>query len=303
MSEDRRTFDEVLEDELEIIRESRRERLGKDSGPFTGNTPTEKAHDAQLVGLAFSGGGIRSATFNLGVLQALAKRKLLRRFDYVSTVSGGGYIGSWLHAWTERRQGIKNVERDLGGRREPNAVSLLRRFSNYLTPKLGLFSADTWSAVATYTRNLTLTLSGLVPALGALVIIPYLVKLLTEESLDPGPGMTWVAGAVLATLLIALLTRLGFAARIAVRIVGGLVVLTGVLMLAFEWHPHHAWLGSSLSGLLIMVAFANIGRGTSTIRHDRVQGSVQRNVVLPTLAASWLGSSVLWHVTHEHPAV
>ncbi|MGB6470343.1 MAG: hypothetical protein WBE88_05760, partial [Candidatus Acidiferrales bacterium] len=54
------------------------------------------AHRANLVGVAFSGGGIRSATFNLGVLQGLAEMKLLQRVDYLSTVSGGGYIGGWL---------------------------------------------------------------------------------------------------------------------------------------------------------------------------------------------------------------
>ncbi|WP_409303521.1 patatin-like phospholipase family protein, partial [Pseudomonas sp. KCJK8993] len=67
-------------------------------------------------GLALSGGGIRSATFGLGVLQAMARapapdthqanpeqppanaeeRSLLSRFDYLSTVSGGGYIGSFF---------------------------------------------------------------------------------------------------------------------------------------------------------------------------------------------------------------
>lgn len=50
------------------------------------------------VGLALSGGGIRSATFGLGVLQALAADRKLDCFDYLSTVSGGGYIGSWLSA-------------------------------------------------------------------------------------------------------------------------------------------------------------------------------------------------------------
>ncbi|MFI5179787.1 MAG: patatin-like phospholipase family protein [Thermoanaerobaculia bacterium] len=48
------------------------------------------------VGLALSGGGIRSATFSLGILQALARHRLLRRFDYLSTVSGGGYLGGFL---------------------------------------------------------------------------------------------------------------------------------------------------------------------------------------------------------------
>ncbi|MGY3230219.1 hypothetical protein ACVWWJ_001703 [Luteibacter sp. HA06] len=49
---------------------------------------------APPIGLAFSGGGIRSATFCLGVLRALARNKVLHRFDYLSTVSGGGYVGS-----------------------------------------------------------------------------------------------------------------------------------------------------------------------------------------------------------------
>src|SRR5712664_4836926 len=49
--------------------------------------------------LCLSGGGIRSATFALGVLQGLARVKVLPQFHYLSTVSGGGYIGGWLTAW------------------------------------------------------------------------------------------------------------------------------------------------------------------------------------------------------------
>src|SRR6266536_2998454 len=53
--------------------------------------------DPQLpIGLACSGGGIRSATFCLGVFQALARSNFLRRIDFLSTVSGGGYIGTFL---------------------------------------------------------------------------------------------------------------------------------------------------------------------------------------------------------------
>jgi hypothetical protein len=50
----------------------------------------------ELTGLAISGGGIRSASFGLGVIQALAEKDALRRLDYLSTVSGGGYIGASL---------------------------------------------------------------------------------------------------------------------------------------------------------------------------------------------------------------
>ncbi len=52
-----------------------------------------------LVGLSFSGGGIRAATFALGVIQRLAKQNLLPHVDYLSTVSGGGYCGSFLSSY------------------------------------------------------------------------------------------------------------------------------------------------------------------------------------------------------------
>lgn len=52
--------------------------------------------------LCLSGGGIRSATFCLGVIQGLAEKGLLSEFHYLFTVSGGGYIGSWLTAWLHR---------------------------------------------------------------------------------------------------------------------------------------------------------------------------------------------------------
>src|SRR4051812_23041203 len=53
--------------------------------------------------LCLSGGGIRSASFSLGVLQALASAGLLTRFDYLSTVSGGGFIGGWLQVLIQRK--------------------------------------------------------------------------------------------------------------------------------------------------------------------------------------------------------
>lgn len=51
-----------------------------------------------LIGLALSGGGIRSATTCLGMLQGLSKMGVLPMVDYLSTISGGGYIGSCLSA-------------------------------------------------------------------------------------------------------------------------------------------------------------------------------------------------------------
>src|SRR6266498_2347807 len=65
--------------------------------------------------LCISGGGIRSATFGLGILQGLARCGLLEKFHFLSTVSGGGYIGSWLSAW------IKNDPEIIPGSNQPAA--------------------------------------------------------------------------------------------------------------------------------------------------------------------------------------
>jgi hypothetical protein len=94
------------------------------------------------VGLAVSGGGIRSATFALGVLVALARRNLLHQFDYLSTVSGGGYLGSFLTTYLNSAQqtaagapaiGLRHDE--LPFRRtdgEAAALRHIRHFSKYL---------------------------------------------------------------------------------------------------------------------------------------------------------------------------
>lgn len=54
---------------------------------------------SDLVGLSISGGGIRSATFGLGVLQELSGKGIVSQIDMVSTVSGGGYLGSFLSSY------------------------------------------------------------------------------------------------------------------------------------------------------------------------------------------------------------
>lgn len=145
----------------------------------------------ESLGLAFSGGGIRSATFNLGVIQALSELRLLRRFDYLSTISGGGYIGGWLSMFIRRRangdagRAEEALEKRDGGLEDP-AIRFLRSFSNYLTPQVGL-SADTITALATYLRNLLLTLSVLIALLGATIILPRIV-VLGIEHLSWWPG-------------------------------------------------------------------------------------------------------------------
>src|SRR5580658_3791438 len=101
--------------------------------------------DLKLMGLAFSGGGIRSATFNLGVLQGLERLGLLGLVDYLSTVSGGGYVGSWYLACL--KEGLKTEKERIP------AVHHLRKYSRYLAPQAGFFSADAWTIAMVWLRN------------------------------------------------------------------------------------------------------------------------------------------------------
>ena len=179
-------FERVLDEEIDLIAIARR-TVGIDAGDterLTGEDGAHsRAHRASLVGLALSGGGIRSATFNLGVLQALAKHRLLARMDYLSTVSGGGYIGSWLSAWIHRHPeglpGVQDAIREgLAGRgNEPGEVSWLRDYSNYLMVRLGFFSGDSWATIAIYLRNLCLNLTLIVACLGLAMLMPRVLML------------------------------------------------------------------------------------------------------------------------------
>ena len=75
-------------------------------GPLPGDdAPLPRTGLLNVVGLSLSGGGVRSASFCLGVLQALDCTSALKRVDYLSTVSGGGYIGSTLSAAMSRDKG------------------------------------------------------------------------------------------------------------------------------------------------------------------------------------------------------
>lgn len=196
----------------------------------------EQAVNLELAGLAFSGGGIRSATFNLGVLQALGQLRLLHSFDYLSTVSGGGYIGGWLAAWVQRELSLSNVEKQLDPSRvtqadakrvvkkfeekindpppdeppnpshrlqpvaideEPEPIHHLRAFSRYLTPRPGIFSADTWAFFAIYLRNLLINLAVLLPwVLAAVLLSRLLIWLFAIPDDLLSAGDNWVVSLV-----------------------------------------------------------------------------------------------------------
>src|SRR5712691_9034522 len=155
----------------DILREEARTIHGADLSLQTGADLYHALNTLNSAALCLSGGGIRSAAFGLGVIQALAthpradgtavsapETSLLSQFHYLSTVSGGGYIGSWLSAWIARA-GYPTVWRGLVGAFDSSAgpIEWLRSYSNYLTPRIGIVSPDAWAGVALYIYNLILT--------------------------------------------------------------------------------------------------------------------------------------------------
>ena len=179
-----------------------------------------KLNEDNRWALCLSGGGIRSAAFSFGILQRFgaqsiaSKHKIeesgsaLQQFEYLSTVSGGGYIGSWLSAWlfqerkkyadapagkaggTNKTRNANEVVAALNQRltdvadgdgrimdhAEVGSISNLRRDSHYLAPSFSALSPDLWSDFAGIVRNLCLNWILLVP--------PMILAVLTTKALS-----------------------------------------------------------------------------------------------------------------------
>ncbi|MBB3175328.1 hypothetical protein FHR90_003182 [Endobacter medicaginis] len=132
--------------------------------------------EQDLTALCLSGGGVRSAAFALGCLQALARTGLLKQFSYLSTVSGGGYIGGWLTRLIDDNDGdVEKVETILAETALPDdRLDRLRRYVNYLTPRPGPASSDTWQGVVLWLRNTAINWMIFLPLLTGVAILPLL---------------------------------------------------------------------------------------------------------------------------------
>jgi Patatin-like phospholipase len=252
IADQRYTFEHVLADEINTV--MRPERADKNQ------------HPDDLIGLAFSGGGIRSATFNLGVLQALSNAKLLNKFDYLSTVSGGGYIGSFLNAllWRAKKainqsnatnashqsadfvetvQTKLRTDQQADGKESPE-IGFLRQYSNYLTPKIGL-STDALAALSVWFTNTLLNQVVLISFLVALSSIVFCLNnwLLVHVATDLQP--VWVG--------------------LAIMLFTGLVVLFESKLIVCRWleksmfqrlAPIFTWQNTLLLGMLGAIIFS-----------------------------------------------
>ena len=178
-------INDVFPAELEEIK-SKRETTGQPTENLEGEPSAEK----QLSAIAISGGGIRSATFSLGVIQELAKRGILKSSDYLSTVSGGGYTGSCLSSLLNKpKPELSDKDFPLqytSGSAEPEALTHLRNSSNYLTP----------AGLLNQLRLPNLLLRGII--LNLFVFMPFIMAAVffTEIIYEKGPQWnnfaTWV---------------------------------------------------------------------------------------------------------------
>jgi hypothetical protein len=136
------------------------------------------------VGLALSGGGIRSATFCLGLLRALAKNGVLHRVDYLSTVSGGGYAGAAFGRLFGPKVTPAEVERGLA---DDGSIFLwwLRSNGRYLVPAGMRDVLQTWAGQLRGFIATQFEVTMLIALLACAIVLPHLLGYRWDTSSAP----------------------------------------------------------------------------------------------------------------------
>ena len=194
---------------------------------FLGNA--DRSTDA--VGLSISGGGIRSATFALGAIQLLARKGILYQVDYLSTVSGGGYLGSFISSFLNDKDSRLSLKPETGaqpfgaeGDGESQGVRQLRNHGKYLIEG-GLKTLVTIAGLVVYGLLVSVLLFS--PFLLSSVLI---TGLLFDKSFSSLPRYL----------------------PMSLEAAGAFLVL-GILFLPLvqrgRWGPLHRWWGRSCIGL------------------------------------------------------
>lgn len=277
-----------------------------------------KADDDELSALALSGGGIRSASFALGVMQALVSARILKKFDYLSSASGGGYIASSL-TWFLRRglpdgspAGLDADNFPFGARgkgsRMPNAgierhrnllLDYLRQHSHYLTPGKGL---DGIALLGFALRNAGISLLlhfGLILLLmiGLIGIGAFQRVDLTYDWSVNFLGLTALFSLLvfaLSSLFFALSTALpgrlwGLRYRIRVssqKLLGLLLKAGAVLLILASIEPVHAWLKHFLAHPIHLAGASTTGGVLIGLVQRHVRSNGKTSVTLAFAASA-----------------
>lgn len=196
------SFEQVLNEECRRIHDRRKhvEELKSVDGSST-------QVSQNLVGLSFSGGGIRSACFSMGIAQALNSRDFFKAFDYLSTVSGGGYLGGFLSSWLNQRPQVeknnpdgdfplpKQTMHDATGRGLRNMI----QGGDYIVDSVTAFNKYLIGLVLNVTAvfTLMLTIACLVALAWRLFDLPWVRDLLRLFDLDSDFVAPFIPSAIL----------------------------------------------------------------------------------------------------------
>jgi predicted acylesterase/phospholipase RssA len=175
---------DVLKEENQLLTERRRRLFGEEAAA---------KFDKTKFGIALSGGGIRSATINLGFLKTLNKFNILEKADYISTVSGGGYTGSYIqatlrdadYAIRQAKPAANNTEEEKEAYKElfeEQKITHLRNYGDYLIPGQTKWQ-KLWSTLVLSIGFLVSWVMSLLSLIITAACIYILLKVLTSLSL------------------------------------------------------------------------------------------------------------------------
>lgn len=284
------------------------------------------------VGVALSGGGIRSATFSLGVFQAFAGRRFLKHIDFVSTISGGGYFGSFLGSlfarpYVKSPDDVASVllespassSTDPGlNRARERVIPWLREHGRYLSPR---GAGDQLLLLAVLFRNWF--------ALNVVIALPFVTVALAMQlphfwpwleglmrSLPPGDLVwwsPWLAAAalpfvVVPSLIWAYFLRDDHARAVVFSLAATLVVAAGVY-----FAPDYGIMTSRIArsaaiGLFVIVGLAIVfqrASGDDPLKSGNLLAQWLRAALgaMVVLAAAGLidslGQTVYFHLHHR----
>ena len=283
---------QICSDEASAVR-ARRKHHGLDD-----ETLCERAEKAgialpkpndglNVIGLALSGGGIRSATFSLGVVQVLAARGFFKEVDFLSTVSGGGYTGCFLTQRLGNGEPHSEVAQPHGP--DPEPVRYVRQHAKFLSANN---LKEKWSMV-------TATLAGMflnwtVPLL--VVLSLALVAMLIGTPAKSAWPLVLLGGGGLCIVAIIIygwgIRQDKKTAQVTGRILGVLLALTGIIGSAWVLEStfpkllktagDHWQVSGSIGAVLAAVAAAAPGiiRFLPVLKEPKVRKAVLKVVLL-----------------------
>ncbi|WP_316227120.1 patatin-like phospholipase family protein [Bradyrhizobium sp. SZCCHNS3052] len=250
-------------------------------------------NDFDAIGLALSGGGIRSATFCLGVVQVLAERGLMKDFDYLSTVSGGGYTGSLVSSVIGSGGSFEELAKPYGP--DTDAVRHVRQNAKYLS---AVNLRQRWIMI-------TGTLSGMIMNwIAPLCFLSFLALLFIYLG-DAIPSQIWSQAAIgLSIVTLVAIYISGFSLRAGTNARSGAIVvaisagaaLAFAIVAAIEWGllKFDALLNSKISGAVVLSVLAGpaVARFMPVFRSETFRKNFLRialyaaSLVVPLLAVA-----------------